>query len=68
MGLEPPQAAHTHHQVERHQGDQDPEDLRGVGCPLAVRQDPLGPLQLLPQPGVLRDESLMKKFIRIRIF
>ena len=59
MHLEPPQPTQAHYHIKRHQGDQDPEDLNGVGSPLAVRQDPLAPLQLLPQPAVLWDESLM---------
>ena len=55
----PPETTQAHNQAERREGDEDPEDLEGVGCPLAVRQGPLGPRQLLPQPAVLPDQTLI---------
>ena len=55
----PPQASHAHDQAEGAEGDEHPEDLEGVGHPLAVRQDPLGLGELLPQPAVLRDQTLI---------
>ena len=55
----PPEAAKSHDEGEGREGDEDPEDLEGVGCPLAVRQGPLDPRQLLPQPSILRDQTLI---------
>ena len=59
MVADPPQPPQTHHQAERREGDERPEDLKGVGRPLAVRQDPLGLSKLISQPPILSNQTLI---------
>ena len=55
----PPEPPQAHDQGERREGDEHPEDLKGVGRPLAVRQDPLGLSKLISQPPILSNQTLI---------